>query len=79
MDERNEEEDNERSDVITKMLNLNSHMSKPKKDIEDGPNLLKSAGPLKFASKNNILKNLKKNAGVGRPSLRKKSTHKKIL
>lgn len=60
MDERNEEADNEQSDPITKMLNLNKYMTKPKKDDEAGPNLLANVKGLQFASKNAIMKNLKK-------------------
>lgn len=34
LDDRNEAEDNELSDIITKMLNLNEHMSQPGDDAE---------------------------------------------
>lgn len=36
MDERNEQEDNMLSDIITKMLNLNDYMTEPTIEEDDG-------------------------------------------
>lgn len=62
LDERNEKEDNILSDIITKMLNLNEHMSKPEIMMADGTMQARDdhIEDVHFASKGAIMKQLKK-------------------